>query len=83
MIEKKKDFDYTKYLEMRNENYNFDASLVPFLPEDAANLDDILDMVTGNIIIKYLDKNVVNETERKELKSKYIWIIINHTNEWK
>ncbi|CAD8203620.1 unnamed protein product [Paramecium pentaurelia] len=63
MLELKKDYDYKKMLEVRSDNLNFDASLVPFLPDDLANLDDILDMVS--------DKNVVNETERKELKSRY------------
>jgi Rho GTPase-activating protein 1 len=38
-------------LEIRNDNFNFDASLVPFLPDDLANLDDILDMVTGTFLI--------------------------------
>ena len=48
MLEQKKDYDYKKKLEIRSDNLNFDASLVPFLPDDLANLDDILDMVTGN-----------------------------------
>ena len=38
-------------LEKRSDNLNFDASLVPFLPDDLANLDDILDMVTGKYCI--------------------------------
>ncbi|CAD8121404.1 unnamed protein product [Paramecium sonneborni] len=63
MLESKKDYDYQRMLEYRSDNLNFHASLVPFLPDDLANLDDILDMVT--------DKNVINETERKELMSRY------------
>lgn len=47
MLEKTKNFDFRKYLEVRN-NLNLDASLVPFLPDDLANIDDILDMVSGN-----------------------------------
>lgn len=50
MLEKMKDYDFRKYIEIRT-NLNLEASLVPFLPDDLANIDDILDMVSGILYI--------------------------------
>lgn len=50
MLEKMKDYDFRKYIEIRT-NLNLEASLVPFLPDDLANIDDILDMVSGILLL--------------------------------
>lgn len=63
-------YNYQDYLEQKEER--FDSSMVPFLPDDAANIEEIEDMI-GGISLTYVAHNasiVITEVEREQLRNR-------------